>query len=1043
MSDTLNNASDRPLICEKGRCLGSKMNTSAQNKPLPLDVALSQAKDFLRQYYGDTTNHDKPEKSHKERQAEVLAELREKKTYDLTTDELTWGARMAWRNAPRCPARVVWKKLHVFDRRNIDNTDDMFKAIMEHLDYSNNGGNIRPAISLFRQRLPGKIDPRVWNGLITGFAAYEQEDGSIVGDPNHLEITKFCQKLGWKGKGGMFDFLPMLLSGADGVPHYYEIPEKYVMRIKIRHPTNTGINSMNLEWFGLPGVSSMMAEIGGIQFPAAPFAGWYQGTEVASRDFLDPQRYNLLEPLGMAMGLDMSSNTTLWKDEVALELNRAVLISYKEAGVSIVDHFTQADQFMEHMAEETKERGGCPADWVWIVPPQGGSLCSTFHQEMANYHLSPSYEYQDKPYQTYGRVASRKTFRSVAWSVRMWTALFSKTAKKRKQVTIFYSSETGTAKKYAKQAAEMFSMSYNTTIFSLDDGNVNISNLAACHLGLVIVSTFGNGEPPEMSRPYNNGLGGVVSRYQEGNEYTLATMEFAKKIHYSVFGLGSTAYPKFAAFGQHLDTSYDILGFQRVLPFEAGDELKDQRGSFNKWLKKIFAASLKVLEVQAPTSYLQSLSRKKRYKWTVSHKKPNKSLNESLSTFHGKVAQDFTLTKRTQLHHEEKEPQTIKVDFSYDNTEVNYDPGDHLSIFPRNQTRKVEYLKSRMNNNPPPDKLVTLQVGNEGLWETVDEFPVEILFDDLLYYFLDINMIPSQEMLEVFAASATDQKDKETLTFLAHDDVSYQKWFEEDKCLVEVLVDFGSVSINSATLVSFLSVIKPRRYSIASCPQGQNLSLVVGVVEYHTKDGRLKKGLATGNLNEMDAKTSIPGFIKYANKVHFRLPDDPAWPVIMIAAGSGIAPFRGFWMRRWEQQQDGYDVGKTILYFGCRKKSMNLFKQETEAASKNNASSLRWLMQCSDNKLMDFEREVALSREPGHPKQYVQNLVKRDAAKIYDLWQKKGGYIYICGKIQMAEEVGNALIEILTHLGNMDKTTAADTLENMRKLYRYQEDIFG
>jgi len=401
------------------------------------------------------------------------------------------------------------------------------------------------------------------------------------------------------------------------------------------------------------------------------------------------------------------------------------------------------------------------------------------------------------------------------------------------------------------------------------------------------------------------------------------------------------------------------------------------------------------------------------------------------------------LTKRTQLHNEGKEPQTIKVDFSYDNSEVSYDPGDHLSIFPRNQTRKVEYLKSRMNNNPPPDKLVTLQVANEGLWETVDDFPAEILFDDLLYYFLDINLIPSQEMLDVFAANASDQEDKETLTFLAHDDVSYQKWFEENKCLCEALRDFGSVSINSATLVGYLTVIKPRRYSIASSPQGQNLSLVVGVVEYHTKDGRLKKGLTTGNLNEMEVKTSLPGFIKYANKVHFRLPDDPSWPVIMIAAGSGIAPFRGFWMRRWEQQQDGYQVGKTLLYFGCRKKSMNLFKNETEAASKNNASSLRWLMQCSDNKLLDFEREVALSREPGHPKQYVQNLITRDAAKVYDLWQKKGGYIYICGKIKMAEEVGNAVLEVLKHLGNMSGETAAETLDQMRKLGRYQEDIFG
>ena len=85
------------------------MNMTPMNKPLPLDKAVAQAKDFLKQYYADTTNHEVPEKSIQERQADVLADLREKKTYDLTTDELTWGARMAWRNAPRCPARVVWK----------------------------------------------------------------------------------------------------------------------------------------------------------------------------------------------------------------------------------------------------------------------------------------------------------------------------------------------------------------------------------------------------------------------------------------------------------------------------------------------------------------------------------------------------------------------------------------------------------------------------------------------------------------------------------------------------------------------------------------------------------------------------------------------------------------------------------------------------------------------------------------------------------------------------------------------------------------------
>merc|ERR550517_923170 len=352
-------------------------------------------------------------------------------TYELTHDETEWGARMAWRNAPRCPARIIWKKLRVFDKRHIDTTDEMFEALKEHIAYSNNGGNIRPAITVFRQRTPGKIDPRVWNGLMVGYAGYEQEDGSIIGDPSAVGITKFCQMLGWQGKGTQFDFLPMLLSGSDGKPHYYEMPEELLLEVKIRHPTIEAITNLNLKWFGLPGVSSMMFECGGIQFPGAPFAGWYQGTEVASRDFLDPQRYNLMNTMGEAMGLDMSTNVSLWKDEVALELNKAVLSSYKEAGVSIVDHHTQADQFVSHLQEETKVRGGCPADWVWIVPPQAGSLVSTFHQEMINYHLSPSYEYQDKPYETWYRSEKRKTFKSVALTILMWSSLYVKMLNKR------------------------------------------------------------------------------------------------------------------------------------------------------------------------------------------------------------------------------------------------------------------------------------------------------------------------------------------------------------------------------------------------------------------------------------------------------------------------------------------------------------------------------------------------------------------------------------------------------------------------------------
>ena len=122
---------------------------------------------------------------------------------------------------------------------------------------------------------------------------------------------------------------------------------------------------------------------------------------------------------------------------------------------------------------------------------------------------------------------------------------------------------------------------------------------------------------------------------------------------------------------------------------------------------------------------------------------------------------------------------------------------------------------------------------------------------------------------------------------------------------------------------------------------------------------------------------------------------------------------------------------------------MDLLKEETEAMMKSKQSSLRWIMQCQKKMLLDFKREVAFSREPGQPKQYVQNLVTRDAERVFDLWMRKGGYIYICGKTKMAEEVRQALLEILKHLGNMDKVSAAETLERMRNDGRYQEDIFG
>lgn len=379
----------------------------------------------------------------------------------------------------------------------------------------------------------------------------------------------------------------------------YEIPQDFIdnlpLTVDITHPTIEAIGAMKLQWLTLPGVASMMAEIGGVQFTAAPFAGWYQVTEISTRDLLDVQRYNLLEPLGRAMGLDMSSNTTLWKDAVALELNRAVLESYKSARISIVDHYTQAEQFMQHLAAEYRDRGGCPADWVWIVPPQSGSLVPTYHQEMIKYKLSPSYEYQESPCVAWNKVKRdvRMSFKTIAWTILLAQAIVNNRIKERKMVTILYGTETMQSKRYANQALNIFMSTFCCTLLPLDSTNV-YKMIQSSDITIFISSTFGNGEAPAMAKAFNLELKDQLNNLKARP----AVNDWFKDLNFAVFGLGSSAYVDLAAFAEFIDSTLSKLGGNQLTSLGVGDELKNQKTSFQAWVAKAFHAAIKQFNIE-------------------------------------------------------------------------------------------------------------------------------------------------------------------------------------------------------------------------------------------------------------------------------------------------------------------------------------------------------------------------------------------------------------------------------------------------------------
>jgi nitric-oxide synthase, bacterial len=340
---------------------------------------------------------------------QVSREIAETGTYVHTPTELTFGARIAWRNASRCIGRLYWRSMLVRDLRGVREPQAVFTELVRHLEIAvGDRGEIadrtahaatrriRPVISVFAPTPPGGRPPiRLWNEQLIRYAGYRDMAGATTGDPRYVEFTRAVTALGWHGKGDRFDVLPLVIETADERPHLFDLPERAVVEVPIAHPDYPWFAELGLRWHAVPAISNMRLRIGGVDYPLAPFNGWYMGTEIGARNLADPDRYHQLPVVAARLGLDMSSETTLWRDRALVELNRAVLWSFERAGLRISDHHTESRRFLEHIAKEERAGRQTPADWSWIVPPMSGSATPVFHRyyhqadQRPNFYLDP------------------------------------------------------------------------------------------------------------------------------------------------------------------------------------------------------------------------------------------------------------------------------------------------------------------------------------------------------------------------------------------------------------------------------------------------------------------------------------------------------------------------------------------------------------------------------------------------------------------------------------------------------------------------------
>lgn len=197
---------------------------------------------------------------------------------------------------------------------------------------------------------------------------------------------------------------------------------------------------------------------------------------------------------------------------------------------------------------------------------------------------------------------------------------------------------------------------------------------------------------------------------------------------------------------------------------------------------------------------------------------------------------------------------------------------------------------------------------------------------------------------------------------------------------------------------------KPRLYSIASTRHGdfgdgKTVSLSVKRLIYEDEEGKEVKGVCSNHLCDLkpgdDVKISGPVGLTML------MPQDPDATIIMLATGTGVAPFRAFMRRVFsENNPDLQFNGNMWLFLGVPTSSTLLYQEEFEEMKANYPKKLR----------LDY----AISREQTNAdgqKMYLQNRMKEYADELYELFQKENTYVYMCGLAGMEKGIDEFMSE--------------------------------
>ena len=534
--------------------------------------------------------------------------------------------------------------------------------------------------------------------------------------------------------------------------------------------------------------------------------------------------------------------------------------------------------------------------------------------------------------------------------------------------TILYGSQTGNSKSVAEKLHQALSASgLATSLKSLRD--YRPQNLKKEQRVVFVVSTHGNGEPPDDARTF----------------FQFITNDRApqlKALHYAVLALGDSSYDAFCQSGVELDQRLEKLGATRWL--ERIDCDVDFVDSATSWREQVIAKVKQETNANSPQLHKQALAQ------AVQH--------ATVGT--AEAPWTAELLSATPVTDPSSEKEVFHFEFSLENSGITYEPGDILAVKVSNQAELVDLLIQ------------------QGSWDANSSVSVKgktLALREALIAKFEITNVTRKQLQNY--ASTTKQT---ALAAQAADKAALVDWLYAADWL-DVLKTYPA-SLSAQAFIDLLRPLQAREYSIASSlaahPDEVHLLVRRVTYQYHERE---HLGVGSNWLARLQAGDSAQIYIK--PNQHFKLPKNDDTKVIMIGAGTGVAPFRSF---LFEREARGL-TGNSWLFFGEQRfRSDFLYQAE-------------WLELVKSGVLERMS--VAFSRDQAE-KIYVQHRLIEQGAEVWS-WLQQGAHLYVCGDMhKMAKDVHAVLEQIAVTHGGLSQEQAQHYLETLISEQRYQRDVY-